>query len=103
MLLMKNSDHCTALMIAANKQKEDIITILGFLKNYIGRFANDALYKLFTQQQKENSFTAMTLAARDNPDLLSNILRFLLKILGLIVKFSVSFYFLKIQMVRVRR
>lgn len=76
MLLMKNSDHCNALMIAANKQKEAIITILGFLKNYIGRFANDTLYKLFTQQQKEDSYTALTLAARDNPDLLSNILGF---------------------------
>ncbi len=76
MLLMKNSDHCNALMIAVNKQQEVIITILGFLKNYIGRFANDTLYKLFTQQQKEDSYTALTLAARDNPDLLNSILHF---------------------------
>lgn len=76
MLLMKNSDHCNALMIAANKQRDAIITILGFLKNYIGRFASDTLYKLFSQQQKEDSYTALTLAARDNPDLLNSILRF---------------------------
>lgn len=77
MLLMKNSDHCNALMIAANKQAEAIITILSFLTTPIGRFANDTLRKLFTQQQKKDSDTAVTLTARNHPDMLNKVLTFI--------------------------
>jgi hypothetical protein len=77
MLLMKNSDHCNALMIAANKQAEAICTILGFLTSHLGRFANDTLRKLFTQQQIKGSDTAVTLTARNHPDMLNNVLAFI--------------------------
>lgn len=76
MLLMKNRDHCNALMIAANKQREAINTIFGFLKTHIGCFANDTVFKLFTQQQKKDNYTALTLTACNNPDLFNSIFNF---------------------------
>ncbi|MGC1854061.1 MAG: hypothetical protein WA659_01615 [Candidatus Aquirickettsiella sp.] len=75
--LMKNKAHLNALMIAAvSKQAETIVSILDFLTTHIGSFANDTLRKLFTQQQKD-SYTAVTLTARDQPRFLGRILSFI--------------------------
>lgn len=73
---LESTNNCNVLMLAASKQAEAIGAILGFLNTHIGRFANDTLRNLFTQKQKD-SFTAVTLTARDHPEWIQSVLSFI--------------------------